>query len=134
MEQKLEFKVKMQKVQVLVALVVLVGATLIGGSLSKAQAQQSPAAGGSTPAQAATVAAGAKPAQAYAGWVVLSAAICVLGGTIGAGYAVAHVGAAALGAASEKPEIMGRALIFVGLAEGIAIYGLVVAIMLLGKI
>jgi V/A-type H+-transporting ATPase subunit K len=39
-----------------------------------------------------------------------------------------------LGAASEKPEIMGRALIFVGLAEGIAIYGLVVAIMLLGKI
>ena len=50
-----------------------------------------------------------------------------------AAYAVARVGAAALGAASEKPELLGRSLIFVGLAEGIAIYGLIVAIMLLQK-
>jgi V/A-type H+-transporting ATPase subunit K len=39
-----------------------------------------------------------------------------------------------MGAVSERPEMAGRALIFVGLAEGIAIYGLVVAIMILGKL
>lgn len=50
---------------------------------------------------------------------------------IAAGYAVGKVGAAALGAASERPEILGRALIFVGLAEGVAIYGLIIAIMLI---
>ncbi len=49
-------------------------------------------------------------------------------------YAVAKIGSAAIGAMSEKPEIGGRALIFLGLAEGIAIYGLIVAIMLLIKI
>jgi V/A-type H+/Na+-transporting ATPase subunit K len=51
-----------------------------------------------------------------------------------AGYAVGKVGAAALGAAAEKPELIGRALIFVGLAEGIAIYGLIIGIMLLRQL
>jgi len=49
-------------------------------------------------------------------------------------YALAKIGSAALGAMSEKPEIGGRALIFLGMAEGIAIYGLIVAIMILNKI
>ena len=53
---------------------------------------------------------------------------------LGAAYAVAVVGAAAMGAMAEKPEIAGRALIFVGLAEGIAIYGLIVGIMILGQL
>jgi V/A-type H+-transporting ATPase subunit K len=39
-----------------------------------------------------------------------------------------------MGAVSERPEMAGRALIFMGLAEGIAIYGLIVAIMILGKL
>ena len=52
---------------------------------------------------------------------------------IGAGFAVAYTGAAALAAISEKPEIFGRTLVIVGLAEGIAIYGLVIAIILIGK-
>jgi V/A-type H+-transporting ATPase subunit K len=60
-----------------------------------------------------------------------SIAITVGVGCVAAGYAVGKVGAAALGAASEKPELMGRALIFVGLAEGIAIYGLIIGIMLI---
>ena len=63
-----------------------------------------------------------------------SAAIAVGASCIGAGIAVGNVGVAALGAISEKPELTGRALIFVGLAEGIAIYGLIVAIMILGKL
>ena len=42
--------------------------------------------------------------------------------------------AASLAALAEKPEMFGRTLIYLGLAEGIAIYGLVVTILLLGKI
>ena len=54
--------------------------------------------------------------------------------TIGAGLAVGPVGAAALAVIAEKPEMFGRTLIYLGLAEGIAIYGLVVTILLLGKL
>ena len=54
--------------------------------------------------------------------------------TIGAGYAVGAVGSSALGAVSENPRILGKTLIFVGLAEGIAIYGLIVSIMILGQL
>lgn len=53
---------------------------------------------------------------------------------IAAGIAVAYVGTAAVGALAEKPELTGRVLIFVGLAEGIAIYGLITSIMILGRI
>lgn len=53
---------------------------------------------------------------------------------LSAGYAVGKVGAAAMGAAAERPELMGRALIFVGLAEGIAIYGLIIGVMLILKL
>lgn len=67
-------------------------------------------------------------------WGFLSASIVVGLGSIGAGIAVAYVGSAALGALGEKPELFGRALIFVALAEGIAIYGLIIAMMILGKI
>jgi V/A-type H+/Na+-transporting ATPase subunit K len=63
-----------------------------------------------------------------------AAAIAVGLSCLGAGIAVSHVGSAAMGALSEKPELTGRALIFVGLAEGIAIYGLIVAIMILGRL
>jgi len=64
---------------------------------------------------------------------LLGAGIAVAGSTVGAGFAVAYTGAAALAAVSEKPEMFGRSLVIVGLAEGIAIYGLVVAIILIGK-
>ena len=54
--------------------------------------------------------------------------------TIGAGIAVGPIGAASLAAITEKPETLGRPLIYLGLAEGIAIYGLVISILLLNKI
>jgi V/A-type H+/Na+-transporting ATPase subunit K len=80
------------------------------------------------PAQAATSTGGS------ASWAaLLGAGIAVAASTIGAGFAVAYTGAAALAAVSEKPEMFGRSLVIVGLAEGIAIYGLVVAIILIGK-
>lgn len=50
---------------------------------------------------------------------------------IGTGYAVGTVGSAALGAISEDQSILGRTIIFVGLAEGIAIFGVIISIMIL---
>ncbi len=50
---------------------------------------------------------------------------------LGAGVAVSGTGAAAIGAIAEKPEMFGRSLIFVGLAEGVAIYGLLIAFLVL---
>ncbi len=54
--------------------------------------------------------------------------------TIGAGIAVSSVGSASLAVITEKPEMFGRTLVYLGLAEGIAIYGLVISILLLGRI
>jgi len=53
---------------------------------------------------------------------------------IGAAFAIGPVGAAALAVIGEKPEVFGRTLIYLGLAEGVAIYGLVMSILLLGKL
>ena len=61
-------------------------------------------------------------------WAMMAAAIAAGLSTLAAGYAVAVVGSAAVGALAEKPELLGRVLILVGLAEGIAIYGLIVAV------
>jgi V/A-type H+-transporting ATPase subunit K len=68
-----------------------------------------------------------------AGSAFIGAGIAIAGSAIGAGIAVAYTGAAALAAISEKPEMFGRAMVIVGLAEGIAIYGLVIAVVLIGK-
>jgi V/A-type H+-transporting ATPase subunit K len=82
-------------------------------------------------AGAATAAAsGAKPSS---GQALIGAAIAVAGSSIGAAIGVAYTGSAALAAISERPEMFGRAMVIVGLAEGIAIYGLVIAIILIGK-
>jgi len=62
----------------------------------------------------------------------MAAAVSTGLAAIGAGIAVGIAGAAAIGAVAEKPELLGRSLIFVGLAEGIAIYGLIIAFMVLG--
>ena len=67
------------------------------------------------------------------GSALIAAAIAVAGSSIGAAFAVAYTGSAALAAMSERPEIFGRAMVVVGLAEGIAIYGLVIAMILIGK-
>ena len=67
-------------------------------------------------------------------WGYLAAALSTGLSALGAGFAVAGVGSAAIGAVTEKPELLGRTLIFVGLAEGIAIYGLIVSILILNRI
>ena len=82
-----------------------------------------PAVAGSN--EALTMAAAEVEASKFIA-MVLSVSIC----SMGAAYAVAKVSVAALAAASEKPEVLGRSLLFVGLAEGIAIYGLLVAFLI----
>ena len=67
------------------------------------------------------------------GSALIGAAVAVAASSIGAAIAVAYTGSAALAAMSERPELFGRAMVIVGLAEGIAIYGLIVAIILIGK-
>jgi V/A-type H+-transporting ATPase subunit K len=79
---------------------------------------------------AAAVAQADSATQAL-GMKYIAAAVSVGLGSIAGGIAVAVVGSAAMGAVAERPELMGRSLIYVGLAEGIAIYGMVVAIMIL---
>lgn len=66
------------------------------------------------------------------GGAALAAALATGLASIGAGIAVGMAGAAAIGAIAEKPELVGRTLIFVGLAEGIAIYGLIISFIILG--
>jgi len=100
--------------------VTILGAALVGLTLMMA--------GLVDPAQAATTAATSHSGDAFIG-----AGIAVAGSTIGAGVAVSYTGSAALAAIAEKPEMLGRSLVIVGLAEGIAIYGLIVAVILIGK-
>ena len=83
-----------------------------------------------TTVMAAGASAAATTGDPYAS---LAAAIATGLATIGAGIAVSTTGAAAVGAIAEKPESFGRALIFVGLAEGIAIYGLIIAFLILNR-
>jgi len=72
-------------------------------------------------------------AQAWS-YGLIGAALATGLSSLGAGFAVAKVGTAAIGALAEKPELFGRLLIFVGLAEGIAIYGLIVSILILNRL
>ena len=82
-----------------------------------------------------TVMAAGLGAQAAAAdpYASLAAALATGVATISAGIAVANTGSAALGAIAEKPETFGRALVFVGLAEGIGIYGLIIAVLILNR-
>lgn len=84
-------------------------------------------------AMAATPGGGAVPAEALS-WGLVGAALATGLSALGAGIAVGKLGAAAVGALAEKPELFGRLLIFVGLAEGIAIYGLIVSILILNRL
>mgnify|MGYP000137854364 CR=1 FL=1 len=68
------------------------------------------------------------------GTSLIAAALAVGLAAIGSGIAVAVVASSAVGAISENPSLLGKTVIFAGLAEGIAIYGLIVSIMILSKV
>ena len=73
-------------------------------------------------------------ASSAAGLGYLAAALAVGVGSIGCGIAVGHAAPAAIGAIAEEPKSFAKALIFVALGEGVAIYGLLIAIMILSKV
>lgn len=70
----------------------------------------------------------------YAGWAFLAAGLSISVSVLGAGIALSRIGAAAMAALAEKPEIMGSAIVFAGLAEGLSIWGLIVAVLILIKV
>ena len=67
------------------------------------------------------------------GIAMIAAALATGLACIGAGIAVAVVASSAVGAVSENPSLLGKTIIFAGLAEGIAIYGLIISIMILNQ-
>lgn len=81
------------------------------------------------PTAAATTAASSAAGLGFVGAALSTGLACV-----GAGVGVGFVGAAALGVVGEKPALFGTTLIYIGLAEGIAIYGLVISLFILGRI
>ena len=64
----------------------------------------------------------------------ISAALATGLACLGAGIAVASSATAAIGAISEDPKVMGKTLIFVALAEGIALYGLLISFTIIGSL
>lgn len=106
----------------LTALTLLLG--MIGGALLLA----------STPAAGQAASAGAAARGELWTWGMMSAALATAASSLAGGYAVGRVGVAAVGALAEKPELFGRLLILVGIAEGIAIYGLIVSILILNRL
>ena len=67
-------------------------------------------------------------------WGYMAAALATGLAALGAAFAVGTVGAAAVGALAEKPELFGRVVILVGLAEGIAIYGVIISVLILNRL
>jgi len=85
-------------------------------------------------AEAGTADASSEPASVYKTvGLGAAAAFAVAVSILGAGYAVGRIGSAALGAAAEKPELLTRSILFVALAEGLAVLGFAIAMMLLQK-
>ncbi len=85
-------------------------------------------AGGIDAFAAETAAAASSDGLRFIGAALSTGLAC-----IGAGIAVASTGSAAIGAISEDPRLLGRTIIFVGLAEGIAIYGMIITILILNR-
>jgi len=86
----------------------------------------------SSSVSAATTAASAATLTTGLGYI--AAALSTGLACVGAGIAVASTASSALGAISEDPTFLGKSLIFVGLSEGIALYGLIITFMILGRL
>ena len=110
----------------MMAIITVVAWTMLFAGSGKAVAQG--------PVETPAVTQAGKTPESAWGLGLLAAAISTSISAIAAGVAVAIVGSAAMGAVAERPEVMGRSIIFVGLAEGIAIYGLIISIMILSKL
>lgn len=125
---KRDFKKKIRlSILLLAALLIIFSMVAAVGSYAENQSEQSVESAGSNSIMSVEQAEVAK-------FGLIAAAIAFGFGAIGAGIAIANVGAAAMGAIAEKPEIAGQALIFIALAEGLVVFGFITALMILGKI
>ena len=120
-ERGMKTSYKFTTALVALALLMGIGATALLGTIAPALAA----------APAAAAEGGTGEGSSFG---LMAAAVSTALAALGAGFAVARVGTAAVGALAEKPELFGRLLIFVGLAEGIAIYGLIVSILILNRL
>ena len=107
------------------ALTRFIGLALLAMGCCAAYAEGTPEAAQAAAAAAQTT---TNPAIFYA------IAVCMGVGSLSAAFAVGKVGAAAMGAAAEKPELLGKAIAFVGLGEGIALFGFLISLFLVFKI
>lgn len=124
---KRDFKKKIRlSVLLLAALLIIFSMVAAVGSYAENQSEKSVESAGSSIMS--------KEQADVAKFGLVAAAIAFGFGAIGAGIAIANVGAAAMGAIAEKPEIAGQALIFIALAEGLVVFGFITALMILGKI
>jgi V/A-type H+-transporting ATPase subunit K len=106
--------------------VVRIGAAVVGVILPATMAMAAESAGRSAPGDLVS---------AYKSiGLGVAAAFAIAFSVLGAGYAVGRIGSAALGAAAEKPELLTRSILFVALAEGLAVLGFAIAMMLIQKI
>lgn len=110
----------------------MLGAGLVMSAGNTAAAAETAA---QTAAQATgALAAGMETAGGATGMGYLAAALSTGLACIGGGIAVSAAASAALGAISEDGSILGKSLIFVGLAEGVCLYGLIISFMILGRL
>jgi len=118
--------------KILISLVVLLSLLTIGSMIygTKLFAQATTGETGQQGVQTKSISAEQASISRFA---FIAAAVAFGLGAIGAGIAIGNVGAAAMGAIAEKPEIAGQALIFVALAEGLVVFGFITALMILGK-
>ena len=83
-----------------------------------------------------TVAAQEAPGEgagANAGLIAVGAGLAMAGAGIGAGYGIGISGAATVSASTERPEMFFRGFLIVALAEAVAVYGFIIAIILMGR-
>ncbi len=111
----------MRKFFCLVMGIVLAGGILLGATVLAAETPANTLSG-ERASVATTIGLGA------------AAAFAVSVSILGAGYAVGRIGSAAVGALAEKPELLPRTILFVALAEGLAVLGFAIAMILLQKI
>lgn len=117
--------------------IMLVAALLAGFAVFGAVAQETASAAPDTQSTSTesvsqtqvSETAAAKGSSGSIKYIAAAAAVAVA--CIAGGLAVGKIGAAAMGAMSENAELSGKALPFVGLAEGICLWGFLVALLII---
>lgn len=126
---KIQKAVKLSRIALVVMCLFMFGMMAFAAE----NAAAAPAVDAAAVTEAAATAVSAPAAITDNGLKYLGIGITMGLGSIAAALAVGKIGAAAMGAAAERPELLGKAIAFVGLGEGIALFGFLISLMLLNK-